>query len=104
MLVALKLTGEHRLAKQLKGTPSAQEGFTFVADATGTSRSGPGGSDQLPWKRYRVARLDDDVITLLIDNNSVTVLPVVALDGTDEPGDTVAQINKWIENSHAFAR
>lgn len=96
VLVALKLTSERRLAKQLRSVPSASLGFTFVADATGTSRTGPGGSDELPWTRYRAARLDGDIVTLLLDNNTVTVLPVVALAGTDPPDAVVARLEGWI--------
>ena len=96
LAVGLKLTGTRRLARQLKGVPSSGEGFTLVADPTGTSRTGPGGSDRLPWRRYRAARLDDDVITLLLDNKTVTVLPIVALESAHEPGDAVALINDWI--------
>ena len=101
LIVVLNLTSERRLTNQLKRTPSTSEGFTFVADATGTSRSGPAGSDQLPWSRFEIARLDHDVITLLLDNSSVIVLPVAALDSTDAPGDAVAQINEWIHHSRS---
>ncbi len=101
LIVGLKLTSQRRLANQLKRTPSAREGFTLVADATGTSRSGPAGSERLPWSRFEIARLDHDVITLLLDNSSVIVLPVAALDSTDAPGDAVGQINEWIHHSRS---
>lgn len=101
LALGLKFTAPRRVAKQIEEVPALREAFTFVADPTGTSRAGSGGSDQLPWRRYREARLDDDIITLLMDNKTVAVLPVAALDGTHDLGAAVARMNAWIQAAQA---
>lgn len=98
-ILILKATSERRLAKHLASVPGMREGFTFQADASGTLQEGPSAAGRVLWSRYRAARLDDDVITLLLDNRTVQVLPVAALQGHEPPEAVVARLDRWIAGS-----